>query len=190
MTDSDVKFAGPAEAVACLREALVQFDVSYVYRDEPRHTQAAIEARAALESLGAVIVSPGSVETLARIREGLRDKERIRALESELAEKTARVAELESGNSAFLADVRDELRLKPGDGLLTAVQALKHRAELAESRIPVALDRGEAVALREIADAWARYQQRDISQEEFEGTVADRVELHALPALPSEPVKP
>jgi hypothetical protein len=95
----------------------------------------------------------------------------ISALESELAEKTARVAELEEQRRVYWSRLDD-----------AAAKAIGISGT-------VALDRGEAVALREIADAWARYQRRDISQEEFEGTVADRVELHALPALPSEPVK-
>lgn len=176
MTDSNAKApsgaATPAEAVACLRECL---DVW-----APDIT---VSERAALESLGAEVgrLQSKLVRDAVAAREVLaiesdkraqafaeadRAQARIRALESELAEKTAAC---------------QPYRGPGGDG---------PPWNIVHERTPVALDRGEAVALREIADAWARYQRRDISQEEFEGTVADRVELHALPALPSEPVKP
>lgn len=52
--------------------------------------------------------------------------------------------------------------------------AIRLIADTLESELTA---RTAETALREIGDAWAQYQRRDISQEELEGFVAERVEL-------------
>lgn len=89
-------FATPAEAAACLREYIRVGSMRSTTEDRE------LNARAALESLEAevgrlnnlVFVQENSAKHMAPQYE--QAKARISALESELAEKTARVAELES----------------------------------------------------------------------------------------------
>lgn len=146
--------------IATLREALAWIHSQGGHDSGGPEHRLASKARDALKALAAALANrERSIESQAHVLEELR---------ATLAERDRRIAEL--------------------TGLLIQANEL---AEVAKDRIVAALEAPPAPApgelalkaLHEIAAAWAQYQRRDISQEEFEGTVADRVELHALPAM-------
>lgn len=170
MTDSDVKFAVPAEAVACLREALD--DMGEAFGDAlpgPFFADLA-QARAALESLAqghdewrelADGLSEGQLDyakVLGEAEEELRQaRARISALESELSEKTARVATLElsiDGRSELPCPGCDcDVRAADGTYLCecpcpVTVQLIRARSRIAEleSRTPSCSIAGRAGA--------------------------------------------